>query len=423
MKRHIVNIHSKVKVPQNTSKLACSTCGITFTRPHDLQRHLLRFHATTAPAPAAATSAPAPAAATTTAPAPAAATTAPAPAAVTAAPAPAAATAAPAPAAATTAPAPAAATAAPAPAAATAAPAPAAATTAPAPAAATTAPAPAAATNAPAPVILPQSTIRHQAEHFTTKVMAQCATNWSSRGDVTHQWWKTTSLLPFKPRCSICIVGCTGSGKTFWTYRLLKFLPGMFESEAPKKVIYCYGVWQPLFDNMERLGVIFQEGLPSAELLDEVASNGQHNLIVIDDLIDQMVKSPSMELLLTQGCHHKNFSVIYLTQNLFQQGKSARTLALNTWYLVMFRNLRDASQIMVLGRQMYPGEAGILKEAYDDATHKPYGYLVIDSSPQAEPKYRLRTHIFPDEDCVVYVPKGINTTTLDKSGHFDTERP
>ena len=385
MKRHIVNIHSKVKVPQKTSKLACSTCGITFTRPHDLQRHLLRFHATTAPAPAAA--APAPAAA---APAPAA--TAPAPAA--AAPAPAAA-----------------------------APAPAAAAPAPAHAAATTAPAPATATTAPAPVILPQSAIRHQAEHSTTKIMAQCATNWSSKGDVTHQWWKTTSLLPFKPRCSICVVGCTGSGKTFWTFRLLKSLPGMFESEAPKKVIYCYGVWQPLFDEMERLGVIFQEGLPSVELLDEVASNGQHNLIVIDDLIDQMVKSPSMELLLTQGCHHKNFSVIYLTQNLFQQGKSARTLALNTWYLVMFRNLRDASQIMVLGRQMYPGEAGILKEAYDDATHKPYGYLVIDSSPQAEPKYRLRTHIFPDEDCVVYVPKGINTTTLDKSGHFDTERP
>ena len=372
MKRHIVNIHSKVKVPQKTSKLACSTCGITFTRPHDLQRHLLRFHATTAPAPAPA---PAPAAA---APAPAAAAPAPAPAAATAAPAPAAATTAPAPAAATTAPAPAAAapapaavTAAPAPAAATAAPAPAAATTAPAPAAATTAPAPAAATTAPAPVILPQSAIRHQAEHSTTKIMAQCATNWSSKGDVTHQWWKTTSLLPFKPRCSICVVGCTGSGKTFWTFRLLKSLPGMFESEAPKKVIYCYGVWQPLFDEMERLGVIFQEGLPSVELLDEVASNGQHNLIVIDDLIDQMVKSPSMELLLTQGCHHKNFSVIYLTQNLFQQGKSARTLALNTWYLVMFRNLRDASQIMVLGRQMYPGEAGILKEAYDDATHKP----------------------------------------------------
>ena len=220
-------------------------------------------------------------------------------------------------------------------------------------------------------------------------------------------WWNTHTLLPFKPQSSICVVGCTGSGKTYWTFKFLKSLKGMFDKDPPHTVIYCYGVWQSLFNDMEKdvPNIIMHEGLPTRETIDEICANGKHNLIVIDDLIDQMVKSPDMELLLTQGCHHKKFSVVYLTQNLYQSGKNARTIALNTWYLVLFKNLRDASQITHLAKQMYPGQGSILKESYEDATKVPYGYLVIDSSPQANIKYRLRTHIFPGEDCIVYVPR------------------
>ena len=181
----------------------------------------------------------------------------------------------------------------------------------------------------------------------------------------------------------------------------------MYENDPPKTITYCYGAWQPLFEEMEKSiqGLQLHDGLPTKEMLQEISSNGKHNLLVIDDLIDQMVKSPDMELMLTQGCHHKNFSVIYLTQNLFQSGKNARTIALNTWYLIMFKNLRDASQITSLAKQMYPGKSGILKEAYEDATKGCYGYIVIDSSPHAELKHRLRTRIFPNEDPIVYVPR------------------
>ena len=223
----------------------------------------------------------------------------------------------------------------------------------------------------------------------------------------TAPWWQIHSLLPFKPRSSMCVVGSTGSGKTYWTYRLLQNLSGMFDKEPSEMVVYCYGIYQSLYNDMEKTipNLILHEGLPTSEFMDEIASNGKHNLIIIDDLIDRMVKSPEMELLLTQGCHHKNFSVIYLTQNVFQQGKSARTIALNTWYMVMFRNLRDASQISHLAKQLFPGKSEILKEAYDDATKHHYGYLVIDSSPHAISKYRLRTKIFPNEDPLVYVLK------------------
>jgi hypothetical protein len=97
--------------------------------------------------------------------------------------------------------------------------------------------------------------------------------------------------------------------------------------------------------------------------------------------------------------------VIYITQNLYGQGRSARTIALNTWYLVLFKNVRDASQIARLGRQLFPGRPGILLEAYRDVTKTPYNYLVVDMSPQGEDTYRLRTRVFPGEDPVVYVAK------------------
>ncbi len=218
-------------------------------------------------------------------------------------------------------------------------------------------------------------------------------------------WWEVSSLTPFEPRSSICVVGPTGVGKTRWVVRLLKSLDGMYARDPPKKILYCYGSFQPLFDDLERDIPRFtlHQGLPNGAEIDEFA-DGEHGLVVLDDLMQQVVENPDVELLFTRGCHHRNISVIFVSQNLYSRGKSARTIALNTWYLVLFKNVRDTSQISTLGRQMFPGKSRILVEAYQDATKKSFGYLVVDMSPYGEDKYRLRTRIFRGEDPVVYVP-------------------
>jgi hypothetical protein len=181
----------------------------------------------------------------------------------------------------------------------------------------------------------------------------------------------------------------------------------MFEGEPISKILYCYGVYQPLYNEMEQNipNIVFNEGLPHPCTINEWTYDRKHVLIVIDDLIDEMVKSPEMEHLLTRDCHHRNCSVIYLSQNLYQGGRNARTIALNTWYLVLFQNSRDVSQISHLAKQMYPGKGGILKQAYAEATKEHYGYLVIDNSPHAKEEQRLRTRIFVNEDPIVYVPR------------------
>ncbi|OOZ21247.1 hypothetical protein BOW31_12855, partial [Solemya velum gill symbiont] len=225
--------------------------------------------------------------------------------------------------------------------------------------------------------------------------------------DAGGEWWKTQSLTPFEPCSSICISGPTGVGKTRWVYMLLRHLEGMY-IDPPTRVMYCYGVYQPLFDEIEREidNLTLCQGLPTQSEIEEFA-DGRHGLIVLDDLCHAVLENRDMELLFTQGCHHRRLSVIFITQNLYAQGKSARTIALNVWYLVLFKNVRDKSQIATLGRQLYPGRTRTLTEAYEDCMREPYAYLVVDMSPSTDDKRRLRTRIFPNQDPVIYVPKSL----------------
>ena len=138
--------------------------------------------------------------------------------------------------------------------------------------------------------------------------------------------------------------------------------------------------------------LMFHRGLPDVEE------------IILDDLMQEVVNSKTMQDLFCQYCHHMGISVMFLTQNLFQQGKCARTIALNTHVLVLMKNLRNASQIAHFARQLYPNRKGMLEEVYEDCMKTAYGYLVIDMSPHTD-QYRLRTHIFPGEHPTVYIPK------------------
>ena len=91
---------------------------------------------------------------------------------------------------------------------------------------------------------------------------------------------------------------------------------------------------------------------------------------------------------------------------MFFQGKESRTISLNANYITVFANPRDKTQITNLSKQMYPGRSKFMREAYEDATKIPYGYLFIDLKPSTPNELRLRARIFPDEGpTVVYVLK------------------
>jgi len=190
--------------------------------------------------------------------------------------------------------------------------------------------------------------------------------------------------------------GPTGCGKTQFTFKFIRHVSQLM-SPPPEQIIYCFGEYQDIFSQYSN--VEFNEGLPDLSRFD----GSKRSLLIIDDLMSE--SGESVEKIFTKYSHHRNISIMYLCQNLFYKSKSSRCMSLNTAYLLLFKSVRDVTQVSTLARQMFPARSKFLIEAYHDATSKPFSYLMLDLKPTTDDKLRVRTNIFPDETCIVYVPK------------------
>ena len=194
---------------------------------------------------------------------------------------------------------------------------------------------------------------------------------------------------------SMCVSGPSQAGKTRWVMKLLGRLGSMF-TVVPKRVVYCYGVWQPLFQHLPTY-VNLHEGLPDIE---ELKSFQGPQLIVLDDMMEECSKSPTLNAMFTKYVHHYSMSVIFLVQNLFYN--NTKTARVNTNYLVLFKSPADKLQVSTLARQLYPNKSRLFLKAYEDATTEPYSYLLVDLTQDTPEDMRLRSKVFGDEYTVVY---------------------
>ena len=187
-----------------------------------------------------------------------------------------------------------------------------------------------------------------------------------------------------------CVVaGPSSSGKTQFVFRLIRHADRLVDP-PPEKIVYCYGEFQPSF--LEFSQVEFHEGLPDVSSFD----GRSRVLLIIDDLMNEADQNVCN--LFTKLSHHRNVSIVFVTQNLFHRNRHVRTMNLNTHYVVLFKNPRDAGQVAIMARQMYPRKSNFVVEAFRDATREPYGYLLIDLKPETDDRYRFRTNIFPDDE-------------------------
>lgn len=221
------------------------------------------------------------------------------------------------------------------------------------------------------------------------------------------------------------VCGPTGCGKTIFVKTLLRYLPEMADVRFGR-ILFYYGEWQEAYRELQReltttttttCKLEFREGLPRPE--DYSNDPLCPKLIIIDDLMRESSSCEVIVDLFTKGSHHKNLSVILISQNLFHQGRGQRDISLNANYIVVFKNPRDRAQIRHLARQVYPDDPKFLEEAYYDATSRPHGYLLLDLKQSTPDEYRFRTCIFPnDQRHYAYVPRRLlsSSSSVAKTG-------
>lgn len=223
-----------------------------------------------------------------------------------------------------------------------------------------------------------------------------------------------TSVFPkFRAPATFMVSGVTSSGKSTLTHKLLKNKDNMFDRPV-HKVLYCYGVDQPLFIEMQRTvpGIQFKKGLPTEADLDTFSDGSRHCIVVLDDLMERVVRDVDIQNLFLKISHHRSMSTLFITQNMYAQGKCSRNISMNVLYFFILCNPRDVGQISTLAKQTGLGET--LKESYKDCVlKKSYSYIVVDLHPASlsmhtnaeSPRLqsRIHTNIFPGETLISYV--------------------
>ena len=216
-------------------------------------------------------------------------------------------------------------------------------------------------------------------------------------------------MFTFKHPTTILIAGPTQCGKTYF---LIQALKRMCIQPEPQRIVWVFSEWQKAYDELAR-------DIPQIEFvknyqpqLHESFDSRVRNLVILDDQMENQEahkrSSDSIVKFFTQGSHHRNLTVVYIVQNLFNQDKSMRTVSLNAHYIVVFKNPRDGTQIQTLACQMFPGNPAPLLDAFKDATaardDASRGYLLLDLHPTSCDALRLLTNVL-DEQPTAYVPE------------------
>lgn len=74
-------------------------------------------------------------------------------------------------------------------------------------------------------------------------------------------------------------------------------------------------------------------------------------------------------------------------------------------YKVFFKQIADKTTVLTIGRQFAPGKPDYIRDDYEKATAVKYRPLIFDWHQFSEDHNRVRTSLFPSDDCEIYCPE------------------
>ena len=198
--------------------------------------------------------------------------------------------------------------------------------------------------------------------------------------------------------------GPSGCGKTTFLKNFIKHYYEITDKKL-RNIVYCYASYQKIYDEIKQSNenVIFVEGFPCYIEDSYLSDPDEHDLLIIDDLIDKVADQPLFRDIFLRNSHHKNYSVIVVTQNPFYKSKFLRTCSLQCTGFVIFKCSRDQSMISNLARQILPNNQSFLMDVYQQITEEPFKYMFVDFSPHCIKELRIRGNIIPEQLLDIYL--------------------
>ena len=145
---------------------------------------------------------------------------------------------------------------------------------------------------------------------------------------------KTTKW--FHP-AAIILSGSSGEGKTSFGLKLIK---NQHFSKKIKHVFYFGGGEQQAtrlnwHNELKDVAVTYFEGLPPASFFTTIP---KRSVVVIDDQFEEAINAPQIAKAFKMDRRHNEFSIILITQSIFETGKYSKCIRNNSQILVLFKN-------------------------------------------------------------------------------------
>jgi hypothetical protein len=195
-------------------------------------------------------------------------------------------------------------------------------------------------------------------------------------------------ILSNKNLTSVFSVGKTKFCKNMLKHNVL--------SEKIKHVFYysCPGARNPKWNkSLSSIRIHFREGLPTIR---QFLNFPKNSCVIIDDQFEEAIESKDVQKAFTVYRRKFGFSLILISQNVFEKGKKAKTIRSNTFTYVLFNNFGDQQQNHLLARQLMLEKR--FKEFRADhfkTKHDAHSYVVLNNTAKHE-DLRVATNIFSE---------------------------
>ena len=175
------------------------------------------------------------------------------------------------------------------------------------------------------------------------------------------------------------ISGSSGTGKSALINKILINENGLCETNFDN-IVYLQGVETDstlILKKKFKNKITILSSIPGEKELIKKCSQGKKNILIIEDLDIESFNSKLISSCFSKFSHHKKFSIIISTQNLFSQGPHRLTLIRNSTHIILFPNHLDHSVARLISNRINPSDPKKLISLYDFVTTENFGYLSI----------------------------------------------